>query len=296
MKRTNDHQRLFILTFDLEEWFHILDVDSLKTTERWDSFEVRIYRNTDRILEVLQENDLKATFFVLGWIAHKYPDLVRLISDRGHEIGSHSMNHRLVYESSPEEFREDLRNSLDIIQNITQNKVRCYRAPGFSITKESFWAFDILAEEGIEIDSSIFPASRGHGGIKDFSQDHPFRIKAADKTIKEFPISVFQIGRSKIPFSGGGYFRIIPFAAINYLSDRSDYVMTYFHPRDFDSEQPIIKELPLLRKLKSYLGLKRAMKRFQKFITRYPFVDIDSAEKGINWEQAPLIEIGSDVK
>jgi hypothetical protein len=196
-----------------------------------------------------------------------------------------------VYDSSPQAFREDLRNSLDVIQNVTQNKVRAYRAPGFSITKESLWAFDILAEEGIEIDSSIFPASRAHGGIKDFNYDHPFRIKTANKVIKEFPLSIFRVGRTKIPFSGGGYFRIFPFIAINYFCKRSDYVMTYFHPRDFDPEQPLLKELPMIRKLKSYLGLKKSIERFREFLTRYEFVDIDFAVNSIEWDKMPLIEI-----
>lgn len=291
MQQKNSFDKLFILTFDLEEWFHILDIDSLKTNERWDNFEVRIYQNTHRILDVLQENKLRTTFFVLGWIAKKYPDLVRLVSDLGYEIGTHSMNHLLIYDSSPELFREDLRKSIDIIQNITQKRIRCYRAPGFSIKKESLWAFDILVEEGIEIDSSVFPASRGHGGIRDFAFDHPFLIKAAGMTLKEFPINVFRKGGFKFPFSGGGYFRIIPFPAIIYFSDRSDYVMMYFHPRDFDSSQQVLNELPLIRKFKSYLGLKKSFDRFDKMIKRYNFVDIDLAVKMIDWDKVPSVEM-----
>ena len=284
-------ERLFILTFDLEEWFHILDIDSLETTKRWENFEVRIHENTNRILEVIREKKLKTTFFVLGWIAEKYPDLIRSISDEGHEIGTHSLNHLLIYESSPREFREDIKRSIDILQNIALKKVRCFRAPGFSIKKESLWAFEILAEEGIEIDSSIFPASRGHGGIKDFNIDHPFKIKTAHHTIKEFPINVYRNGRMKLPFSGGGYFRIVPFRAIVYFSDRSDYMMTYFHPRDFDPDQPVLGDLSLLRKLKSYLGLKKSFERFKKIIERYDFIDIDSAEKLIDWNEVPIIDM-----
>lgn len=287
----NFSDNLYILTFDLEEWFHILDVDSLKTSESWDSFEVRIYHNTHRILEVLQENKSKATFFVLGWIAKKYPELVRLISDRGYEIGTHSLNHLLVYETKPEMFREDLRKSVDIIQNIIQKKIICFRAPGFSIKNSSLWAFDILSEEGIEIDSSLFPAARGHGGIKDFGFDHPFLIKTEGTTLKEFPINIFRLGGFKFPFSGGGYFRIIPFAATLYFCDRSDYVMAYFHPRDFDPSQPVLDELTLIRKFKSYLGLKKSFDRFNAMIKRYDFVDIGSAVKMIDWDNVPTVEV-----
>lgn len=292
----NSDNKTSILTFDLEEWFHILDIASLEDKSRWDHFEVRIYKNTERILDLLRENNLMTTFFVLGWAAKKYPDLVRMITDQGHEIGSHSQDHTLVYKSDPKTFREDLRTSIAILQDITQKKVRAYRAPGFSITLETPWAFEILAEEGIEIDSSVFPASRGHGGIKDFHLDRPFRIKTGGTIIKEFPVNVFKIGAFKIPFSGGGYFRILPFRAILSFSDRSEYILTYFHPRDFDPDQPVLGDLPLIRKLKSYGGLKKSMKRFGRYLKRYTFMDISSADKTIDWETTPVLEPSEDWK
>jgi polysaccharide deacetylase family protein (PEP-CTERM system associated) len=292
-KSTN---KTFILTFDLEEWFHILDIESLEDKSKWDHFEVRIYKNTERILNLLQENNLITTFFVLGWAAIKYPDLVRNISDQGHEIGSHSLDHILVYKSDPKAFREDLRTSISILQDITQTRVRAYRAPGFSITKETPWAFEILAEEGIEIDSSIFPASRGHGGVKGFHIDRPFRIEINGMIIKEFPINVFKLGGFNIPFSGGGYFRNLPFQAILSFSDRSEYILTYFHPRDFDPGQPVLSDLSLIRKLKSYRGLKKSVKRFDHYLKRYKFMDISSAEKTIEWETTPLFEPSEDWK
>lgn len=287
----NSNRKLFVLSFDLEEWFHILDIESLEDKSRWDDFEVRIHKNTERILELLQENGIKTTFFVLGWTAEKYPDLVRSIAEQGHEIGSHSRNHILVYKSSPREFREDLRVSIGVLQDLTQKKVRAYRAPGFSITKNTPWAFEILAEEGIEVDSSVFPASRGHGGMKDFPISSPFRIQVNGLRIKEFPINVFKLGRFKIPFSGGGYFRILPFPAILFLSNRSEYVLTYFHPRDFDPGQPLLKDLPLIRKLKSYGGLERSIKKFRYFLKRYPFVDLSTAESMLDWGKTPLIDL-----
>lgn len=287
----NFGKKLCILTIDLEEWFHILDVEPLTEHERWDHFETRIYKNTYRLLDFLKNRNLKATFFVLGWVAQKYPDLVSSIFQQGHEIGTHSLNHILIYKSSPESFRRDIRQSIDVIQDITNRKVRAFRAPGFSIKKETFWAFDILSQEGIEVDSSIFPASRGHGGIRDFTIDFPFRIKVRDTIIKEFPINIFSIGRLKIPFTGGGYFRIIPPFLSFYFADRCDYIMIYFHPRDFDPDQPIIPEIPLNRKFKSYYGIKGAFKKFEKFIDRYDFINIAMAEELITWDDVPLINL-----
>lgn len=159
----------YILTFDIEEWFHILDIDSLEEKKDWNRFEQRVYENTQRILDLLKENNIKASFFVLGWIAKNYPDLVQKISDQGHEVGTHSFNHLLIYKYSPKEFEKDLKDSVNSIQKIINKKVRLFRAPGFSIKKDNLWAFEILAKENISIDSSVFPAARSHGGISDIS-------------------------------------------------------------------------------------------------------------------------------
>ena len=264
MPESDSGKMLSILTFDLEEWFHILDIDSLSEVQKWSQYEVRIYENTQRILNFLRNEKLTATFFVLAWIGEKYPDLVQVIANEGHEIGCHSFNHGLIYKSPPELFREDLKRSIDTLQCITNQKIRAFRAPGFSITRETLWAFRILAEEGIEVDSSIFPALRNHGGIKGFGVDHPFLIKLGDKTIKEFPINMYRFGRLKIPFSGGGYFRLLPYPAILFFANRADYLMTYFHPRDFDPNQPVLRDIPLFRKFTSYYGIKGAFEKLEK--------------------------------
>jgi hypothetical protein len=148
-----------------------------------------------------------------------------------------------------------------------------------------------LAEEGIEIDSSIFPASRGHGGIKDFALDHPFCISACGNIIREFPINVFRIANLKIPFSGGGYFRFFPIQMILYFMDKSDYVMTYFHPQDFDLSQPVLDDLPLLRRIKSYWGIKYSLNKFETFIKHFEFADISTTEKASNWYKVPIISL-----
>lgn len=291
MPEKNSGKPIFILTFDLEEWFHILDVDFLSDSSKWEGLEVRIIDNTYKILDILYKNNIKSTFFVLGWVAKKYPALIKYISDQGHEIGSHSQNHLLIYNFNQKKFKEDIIQSIDVIQSIINKKVVIFRAPGFSITNESLWAFKVIGESGIIIDSSIFPATRGHGGIKNFGIGRPFLIKYGEYIIKEFPINMHKIGRFSIPFSGGGYFRIIPFSLFKYFANKSDYLMTYFHLRDFDPKQPIIKELPIIRKFKCYYGLGNSLKKFIKLINKYNFVNISSAAKIINWDKAPVVKL-----
>ena len=289
MQGKNSGKQLYILTVDLEDWFHLLDIPSTSDYQKWDYYEERIYNNTYIILDILYKKKIKATFFILGWIAKKYPDLIKYISDQGHEIGTHSQNHILIYNSNPLLFRKDILESIEIIQSIIDKKIIAFRAPGFSITKESLWALKILAEIGITVDSSIFPAIRGHGGIKNFHLDQPFLFKIGKTTIKEFPINVYKNYRIRLPFSGGGYFRLIPFFMLKYFIKKSDYVMTYIHPRDFDENQPIIRDISLIRKFKSYYGLGNSLEKFKKIINEFNFINIDAAISMINWENVPII-------
>lgn len=291
MQGKNSGKDIFILSFDVEEWFHLLDIDFLENEKNWHGYEKRLYRSCFKILEFLRCNNLSATCFVLGWIAERYPDLIREIVNYGHEIGSHSYNHILIYNSSKKLFRDDLRKSIDIIQNITNKKVRSFRAPGFSIKDETLWAFKVLAEEGINIDSSVFPALRGHGGIKVINIDRPFLIKVGGKFIKEFPINMFKLNIFRLPFTGGGYFRFFPYPVLKYFINKSNYAMAYFHPRDFDPHQPILKELPLFRRFKSYYGLKNSFSKFKAMLRDFEFIDIIAADKLVDWEKAPIFEI-----
>jgi len=281
----------YILSFDIEEWFHILGVEYLEEVSRWGRLEQRIIKSTERILNLLSKNNIKATFFILGWIAENYPNIVREISSKGHEIGSHSYSHILIYKNNREDFDRDLTKSIDIIQSITNKKICAFRAPGFSINKDTLWAFEILAKREILIDSSIFPAARIHGGIKDVHFDHPFLIKTKYGLIKEFPINMFKFGNFKWPFSGGGYFRLTPSVILIPLWKNSDYIMTYFHPRDFDFDQPLLKGLSVNRKFRSYYGIRGAKKKFNKLLNRFNFVNLSTAEKQIDWDSVPVIDL-----
>jgi len=278
-----------ILTFDIEEWFHILDNDSTKTEVEWSNYEYRLEKNIDRIFELLDRKNQKATFFCLGWVAREFPDVLKKIDKMGFEIATHSDRHQLAYEQNREQFKKDLERSIKSIEDVIGKKVRIYRAPGFSIKKENRWAFEELAKLGIEIDCSIFPAKRAHGGFEEYGYAKPNIIEINGIKLKEFPINLFKIGKLNIIFSGGGYFRILPYWVIKQMMKKSEYVMTYFHPRDFDPEQPIIKELSNIRKIKSYVGLKTAFDRLERLITDFKFIDINEAESSIDWSKQKKI-------
>jgi polysaccharide deacetylase family protein (PEP-CTERM system associated) len=278
-----------ILTFDLEEWFHILAHEQTAHPHHWEKFESRIHRNVDRVLDILQRHNLRATFFCLGWIAKKYPEVVKKVLACNHEIGCHSMNHQLVYHQYPEEFKNDLRDALHILEDVSGNKITMYRAAGFSVSEKTKWALEILMENGITIDSSIFPMRRLHGGFAEFASSQPCLIEMNGMTMKEFPVSTFNFMGTKIMFSGGGYFRVMPYALINGMMNKSKYVMTYFHPRDFDWEQSVISSLPLHRRFMSYFGLKNAQPKFEKMLKDFSFVSLKEADRLVDWNMAERI-------
>ncbi len=280
-----------ILTFDTEEWFHLLDNDSTRSEAQWVNYEKRIEGNVGRILDVLDSTNTKATFFVIGWVAKTYPDLVKRISER-HEVGSHTMNHQLVWQQSRDEFRKDVEESIHRLEDITGKKVTKFRAPGFSIRESEGWAFETLHDLGITTDSSVFPAHHAHGGMPSYPGKGPAIIKHNGAAIREFPIPFRTIGGKHIIFSGGGYFRLFPYRFVKRWSqESSDYLLSYIHPRDLDANQPMIKELNMMRRFKSYYGLAGAERKLRNWLTDFKFVDLAEAEKSIDWSKAPTFEI-----
>ncbi len=280
-----------ILSFDVEEWFHLLDNDSTRTEDQWRGYEVRIYENMERIFRILEETNTKATFFIIGWIAKTYPDIVKRIAER-YQIGSHTMNHQLVWQQNPEEFREDVSSSIELLEDITGRKVDVFRAPGFSIRESEGWAFEILSELGITMDCSVFPARHSHGGMPSYSKAIPSLIEYKGVKIKEFPVSTKEIGGKHLIFSGGGYFRLFPYTLIRkWAKENGDYLMSYIHPRDLDAGQPMIKELNAVRRFKSYYGLEGAEKKLRNFLTDFHFVDVETASSLVNWEAASIVRI-----
>lgn len=288
---------MFILTFDIEEWFHILDNEFAEDISLWDKRESRVERMTYMILELLEKYKISGTFFVLGWVAERHKRLISDIAKYGHELGSHSFNHRLIYKESKEHFINDLNRSINILEDIVGKKVELYRAPSFSIKKEQLWVFEELIKAGIKIDCSIFPTIRAHGGMKEFLYDRPCVIKIGKQRILELPINVLKSTNLNLgmTFTGGGYFRLLPFKLIKLLFKKNeDYVITYFHPRDFDKGQPLLPSLSLTRRFKSYYGIKTARSKLELLLSTFRFVNIHSFVNSYRWEKANVIELGEN--
>lgn len=280
-----------ILTFDVEEWFHLLDNDSTRSEEQWKNYEVRIHENMERIFNILDDTNTKATFFIIGWIAKTYPELVKQIAEK-YEIGSHTMNHQLVWQQSPTEFREDVDSSIKFLQDLTGKPVKYFRAPGFSIRASESWAFEILHDLGIEVDCSVFPAHHAHGGFPSYGKAEPAIIEVNGNRIKEFPISCREMGGSHIIYQGGGYFRLFPYTLIKrWAKHDKDYLLSYIHPRDLDAGQPVVPGLSAARRFKSYVGLAGAEKKLRHFLKDFPFTDIATANSSINWDKARTIRL-----
>lgn len=279
-----------ILTFDIEEWFHILDFEETRNEEQWKTYEVRIYENVERIFRILEETNTQATFFIIGWIAKAYPDLVKRIASR-YQIGSHTMNHQLIWQQTPDEFREDVSSSVKFLEDLTGQKVTAFRVPGFSIRETEGWAFETLAELGITTDCSVFPAHHAHGGMPSYSKPVPSIISYKGIQIKEFPVSTKILAGHHIIFSGGGYFRLLPYPLIKKWSSEQDYLLSYIHPRDLDAGQPMLKGLPMKRKFKSYVGLKSAERKLTRYLTDFQFTDVATAVSNIDWSIAPIVRL-----
>lgn len=280
-----------ILTFDVEEWFHLLDCDATRTEEQWKNYEVRIYDNVNRIFRLLDETNTKATFFIIGWIAKTYPDLVRTIAEK-YQIGCHTMNHQLVWQQSKEEFKEDVESGVKLLEDITGKKVEVFRAPGFSIRESEAYAFEVLHDLGIKYDCSVFPAHHAHGGMPSFPKSTPAIIEYNGIEIKEFPVCFKTVLGKNIVFSGGGYFRLFPYSLIKHWTKQSgNYLLSYIHPRDLDSGQPVIESLPYKRKFKSYVGLKGAEAKLHRWLDDFDFVDIETANRKIDWAQAQRVKL-----
>ncbi|MBP5561078.1 MAG: polysaccharide deacetylase family protein [Muribaculaceae bacterium] len=280
-----------ILSFDIEEWFHLLDCDDTRTEAQWRNYEVRIHENVDRILSILDETNTRATFFIIGWIAKTYPEVVRRIAER-YQIGCHTLNHQLVWQQTPEEFRADAEGGIKLLEDITGQKVEAFRAPGFSIRESEAWAFETLHELGIKWDSSIFPAAHAHGGMLSYSNAVPSIVSHNGVEMKEFPICFKEIMGKHVVFSGGGYFRLFPYFLIKRWSrQQGDYLLSYIHPRDLDPGQPMIKSLPLTRKFKSYVGLKGAEAKLRRWLKDFEFIDMATADEQVDWSKAPRVEI-----
>ena len=280
-----------ILTFDIEEWFHILDNKETKSISEWSKFDSRIDIGMNLIFDILEKTEKPATFFVVGWMAEKYPDIIKEISNRGFEIGSHTHLHQLAYKQDRQTFYSDVEKSIKTLEDCIGKKVTSFRAPGFSITENNKWAFEVIHELGITKDSSVFPAGRAHGGLPSYNTAIPSVINYNGIKLKEFPINTHNILGKSFIFSGGGYFRLLPYKTIKNWTLKSKYIMTYFHPRDFDSQQPLVPGLSLPRRFKSYVGIKKCKSKLENWLNDFDFMDLHQADLSINWDQVPEVKL-----
>ena len=246
-----------ILSIDVEDWFHILDVPGAPGISEWERLPSRVEVGMRKLLEILATANSRATFFFLGWIAERNPHLVLETRDCGHEIASHGYSHDLVYRMGADRFFEDARRSKAILEDITGKRVLGFRASGFSLTEATPWFFDKLMEAGYAYDSSLFPAPRQHGGMR-VTARAPFKITDAPRPFYEFPISVVNIFGKPLCLFGGGYLRLFPYRLIRKMAQKvlgeHRPVIFYIHPREVDPEHPRM-QMPLLRRFKSYVNL-----------------------------------------
>lgn len=290
-----------ILSFDIEEWY-IEKKFSGGRHERYQEFD----RYLKMILDTLDKIDTKATFFCLGKIATDFPEVIRAISEKGHEIGCHSNEHLWLTKMSPEQLKKDTHDAISALEDVCGKKVVSYRSPAFSIGQNNKWAFEILAEEGIERDASIFPAQRDFGGFASFPTDNPTKISYNGITLKEFPICLTKLMGKEIAYSGGGYFRFFPLKFIQNRIDESQYIMTYFHigdllhnnggimsRKEYETyfKEPGTFKNRLTRYIKSNLGTKSAFDKMSKLIENNTFISLEKADSLINWDNVKTIQL-----
>ena len=262
------------MTIDVEDYFQVSAFDDVVKREEWESRPSRVVSNTTRLLRLFDEYSVKSTFFVLGWVADRFPGLVRDIAAAGHELASHGYGHRIVYSQTPHEFREDVRRAKGTIENVSGQVVRGYRAPSFSITKNSLWALDVLVEEGYRYDASIFPIRHDRYGIPDAPR-HSHVLTRPAGTLTEAPGSTVRLLGSNVPVAGGGYFRILPYwwtkwgiARLN--RTEAQPAIFYLHPWEIDPGQPRLPASRLSR-FRHYRNLDKAEARLKRLLTDFRF-------------------------
>ena len=257
-----------IFSVDVEDWFHILDFPSAPDISQWNSLPSCVERNFGKLLDIFTEKDVRVTCFFLGYIAERYPHLVREAHKRGHEIASHGYAHRLIYTMTPQGFLEDASKSKTILENITGEAVLGYRGPGFSVTKDTPWFFDTILKAGYRYDSSVFPAPRQHGGM-DTGQYSPHMVAGQ---LMEFPITVINVLGQRLCFFGGGYLRLFPYPVVRQMSRKvlaeKRPVVFYVHPREID---PTHHRLPLsrIRAFKSYVNLHSTEPKVRRILDEF---------------------------
>jgi polysaccharide deacetylase family protein (PEP-CTERM system associated) len=265
------------MSVDVEDYFQVSAFDRVVSRAGWDDFESRVVPNTERILELFASEGVRSTFFVLGWVAERFPRLVRQIAAAGHEIASHGYHHQLLYTLTPAQFREDVRAAKALLEQTSGTAVTGFRAPSYSIVESSLWALDILIEEGYAYDTSIFPIHHDRYGIPNAERnEHVIHRKAG--TLIELPASTTRVGNVNLPIAGGGYFRLLPYAWTRWGIRRVNRqekkpVVFYFHPWEIDPDQPRFA-VGAASRLRHYTGLDRTPERLRRLMREFRFTSV----------------------
>ncbi len=265
----------YVLTVDVEDYFQVEAFADVISRDSWEGWPSRVVVNTHRTLDLLDEHNARATFFILGWVAQRFPPLVREILARGHELACHSFWHRLVYNISPDEFRKDLREARDAIEQASGVRTLGYRAPSWSITEKSMWALNVLAEEGFVYDSSIFPVLHDLYGIPG-AERFPYTLTSQEgRELSEFPPATLRWWGTNYPAAGGGWLRILPLwftrlAMSRMAAEDGRAILVYFHPWELDPEQPRIAGSRKAR-LRHYTNLRGFEKRLRAILSAHTF-------------------------
>lgn len=294
--------QLNALTIDVEDYFHVAALSGAISRDSWTLRESRVEANTERLLTILAARNVHATFFVLGWLAERQPQLVRRIAAAGHEVGCHGYSHQLVYRQSPKEFREETARAKHSLEDTLGQAVQGYRAASFSVTRRSLWALDVLIDLNFGYDSSVFPIRHDLYGLPG-ARPEPHRITApSGRTLAEFPMSTASFLGLKVPVSGGGYFRILPYwltrAGLRQINERHGRPFAfYLHPWELDPGQPRVK-VGALSRFRHYTNLSRCEARLQRLLGEFSFTSMHEAlrqrglvgaERTVTRQRRPLV-------
>ncbi len=271
--------RLNALTVDVEDYFHVAAFSGSIAPHEWEQWESRIEQNTDILIELFHRFGAKATFFVLGWVAERHPALVRRIAEHGHEVASHGYSHQMVYNQTPEVFREETRRCKRLLEDIIQRPVLGYRAATYSITEKSLWAMEILIDLGFRWDSSIFPVKHDLYGLPG-SPVHPHVWQSSQRRrIVEFPLSTFHLAGQTVPVAGGGYFRLYPYWLTRWglrsINAKGQPFIFYVHPWEIDPYQPKV-EANWLSRFRHYNNLEKAYPRLERLLGEFAFSTVST--------------------
>lgn len=262
------------LSVDVEDWFHTHNLAPAVPRDTWGDHESRVGQNVSRLLELFDQFEARATFFVLGWVAEQYPDVVTEIDAHGHRIACHGYNHKLLYEQSPEEVRADVVRALEAIEPLTDQRVVGYRAPSFSITDQ---ATEVLAELGFEYDSSLYRVD-SHDRYGSLTVDSSAAVAELDAGITEVQLPVARVAHVTVPCAGGAYFRLLPYPLYKRLVRRTDGPFVfYLHPWEIDPEQPYLTDVPLSNRLRHYTNLGKTEGRLRRLLADFDWTTIESA-------------------